>query len=98
MVIRARKWINVNIELTRIKIALNGLYISSWKYELKPEFMWTKTEVGEVVELLEQAYELVCEERSLFRLVGDVDKMKECDDSLDDLNTEIWKLKQRLAA
>lgn len=98
MVIRALKWINVQTELTRIRIALNSLYVSSWKYELKPEFMWTKTEVEEVVELLEQAYELVRDERDLFRLVGDVDKMKVCDESLDDVNAEIWKLKQRLAA
>lgn len=98
MVIRALKWINVQTELTRIRIALNSLYVSSWKYELKPEFMWTKTEVEEVVELLEQAYELVRDERDLFRLVGDVDKMKACDESLENVNTEIWKLKQRLAA
>lgn len=98
MMIRGTKWINVNLELTKIGIELNSLYLKGSKYEWKPEFLWTKAEVEEVVELLERAYELVSKEFGIYMLVGLRDKMTECNESLGNVNAEIWKLKQRLAA
>jgi uncharacterized protein (DUF2164 family) len=98
MMIRGMKWINAKMELTKIGIELNNLYLKGSKYEWKPEFLWTKAEVEEVVELLERAYELVSKGFGLYMLVGLRDKMAECNESLENLNAEIWVLRQRLAA
>lgn len=98
MKVRGMKWINATFELTRIGIELNQLVVTASKYQWKPEFLWTKKEVEEVAGLLDRAYELVSEEFGIYMICGDVRKMKECEESLVNLNREIYKLKQRLAA
>lgn len=98
MVIKGSKWIDANLELTKIGIELNSLYMKGAKYEWKPEFLWTKEEVEEVVELLERAYELVSKEYGVFMMVGLWNKMEACNKSLESMNANIWNLRQRLAA
>lgn len=97
MKVKGLKWIDTELELSKIRNEWAKIDIATQKYQWRPEFLWSRTEVEEVVELLEKAYELELREFEIFRLMGDYDKMAIVSDGFGQLESEIWRLKQLVA-
>ena len=98
MRVKAMKWLDSKLELTKINNEWARVMIDAQKYQWKPEFLWTKKEVEEVIKLLERAYDLVNEEFRIYLICGAYDKIPKCTDDMNTLDSEIWRLKVRLAS
>lgn len=97
MMIKAKHWINAKMELTKIGMEWAKIMTAAQKYQWIPEFLWTKQQLEEVLELYERAYELARREFEIFLITEMYDRIPTVTDTFDRLDSEIWDLKSRLA-
>lgn len=97
MFIKAAKWLDAQYELTQINLRWAEIMVDANKYQWKPEFLWTKQELDEVIELYEKAYELVNREFEIYMIVKAYDHIPVLTDTFEKLDDELWKLKRRTA-
>ena len=97
MKVKAMKWIDTKLELTKINVEWARIMAATQKYQFRPEFLWTKEELDEVIELFEQAYELGARENQIWLIIGNAEHYRIGMKTLDQLSSELWRLKQRRA-
>lgn len=94
---RGLKWLDAASELTNINFEWAKIMVATQKYQWKPEFLWTMQELDEVIQLFEKAYELVNEEFRIYLICKAYDKIPIVTDTMEQLDSEIWRLKSRRA-
>lgn len=97
MMIKVKHWIDAKRELSEIGFEWARIMVAAQKYQWMPEFLWTKEQLEEVIELYEKAYELARREFEIFLITEMYDRIPTVTDTFDRLDSEIWSLKSRLA-